>query len=218
VFARVGADRQRGAMGTKMFFRAALGCFLFLLVGSVGMADTAAEKVQNEGPGEAPNLLSSEYVIGLGDLLQVMVWKEAELSQEMAVRIDGRISLPLVGDVAAAGKTVTALATELEKRFSEVVSEPSVTVMLRESRSWRYYIIGQVGKPGEFPIEYPITILQAIARSGGFLEWAKKEDISVFRQEDGKDTIIKFNYESLVKGKDLAQNIMMRPGDTIIIP
>ena len=188
-----------------------LGCLFVLVGGGMPVSEAKCEVVAVSQP-------SSEYVVGLGDQLQVMVWNEADLSQEMSVRIDGRISLPLLGDVVAAGKTIRELAAELEHRFGEIVTEPSVTVMLRESRSWRYYIIGQIGRPGEFPIEYPINVLQAIARSGGFLEWAKKGDISVFRQEDGKEKIIKFDYDSLIKGKDVHQNIMIRPGDTIIVP
>nr|MBF0221282.1 polysaccharide biosynthesis/export family protein [Desulfobulbaceae bacterium] len=159
-----------------------------------------------------------EYVIGLGDQLQIMVWKEPELSHSTFVRIDGRISLPLVGDVFAAGKTIKVFRGELEGLLSQVVAEPAVSVMLLQSKSWRYYILGQIKQPGEFPIDYPITLLQAIARSGGFMEWAKKDEIIIIRRTDDKDTIVKFNYDSLVKGENLAQNIILQPGDTIIVP
>lgn len=191
---------------------------LFVLLGFFCPNGVFASESSTGGGESAATMVTSEYVIGLGDQLQILVWNEADLSQQLAVRIDGRISLPLLGDVVAAGKTIKNLAAELEEGFRTVVAEPSVTVILRESRSWRYYIIGQISKPGEFPIEYPVTVLQAIARSGGFLQWAKKEDISIFRQVDEKDTVIKFNYESLLKGTDLAQNIMVMPGDTIIVP
>lgn len=159
-----------------------------------------------------------EYVIGPGDQLQIMVWKEKDLSQNMAVRIDGRISLPLIGDVVAAGKTIEDLTKDLEKRFSEVVTDPAVSVMLIQSKSWRYYIIGKIKLPGEYPIDFPITVLQAIAKSGGFLEWAKSDNISILRKKGDRETIIKFDYDTLAKGQNLAQNIQIKPGDTIIVP
>lgn len=168
---------------------------------------------QNKQPVEA-----SEYVIGLGDQLQIMVWKEPELSHSTFVRIDGRISLPLVGDVFAAGKTIKEFRGELEGLLGQIVAEPAVSVMLLQSKSWRYYILGQIKQPGEFPIDYPITLLQAIARSGGFMEWAKKDEIKIIRRTDDKEIIVKFNYDSLVKGDNLAQNIILQPGDTVIVP
>jgi len=160
----------------------------------------------------------AEYVIGLGDQLQIMVWKEPELTQTMSVRIDGRISLPLIGDVEAAGKSIRDLKKILEEKYAVVIAEPAVSVMLVQSKSWRYYIIGKVAKPGQFPIDFPITILQAIAQSGGFLEWAKTDRISIVRREGGAETIVPFNYEALVTGQNLQQNALVRPGDTIIIP
>lgn len=166
----------------------------------------------------SPATKDVEYIIGRGDQLRVMVWKEKDLSQAMSVRIDGRISLPLIGDVMAAGKTISGLTHELEKRFASVVTDPAVSVMLIQSKSWRYYIIGKINKPGEFPIDFPITILQAIAKSGGFTQWAKSDNISILRQTDGHDKIFKFNYDAVTKGRDLAQNVQIKPGDTIIVP
>lgn len=159
-----------------------------------------------------------EYLIGLGDQLQIMVWKEPDLTQTMSVRIDGRISLPLVGDVQAAGKTIRDLKKTLEEKYSAVIAEPAVSVMLTQSKSWRYYIIGQIRQPGEFPIDFPITVLQAIAKSGGFLEWAKTDKISIVRRGGSRETIVSFNYEALVNGQNLEQNALVKPGDTIIIP
>jgi len=191
--------------GVGIFF------FLFSLAG-------AGESLAGEG-GQAPAAEGqSEYVIGLGDQLQIMVWKEPELTQAMSVRIDGRISLPLVGDVQAAGKTIRDLKKVLEEKYGAVIAEPAVSVMLVQSKSWRYYIIGQIKQPGEFPIDFPITVLQAIARSGGFLEWAKTDRISIIRHEGGQETIVPFNYQALVNGQNLQQNALVKPGDTIIIP
>ncbi len=161
---------------------------------------------------------SPEYTIGLGDAIEVHVWREAELSRAVTVRLDGRISLPLLGDVPAAGKTINALTAQLEQLYGKIIAEPAVTVMLQESRSRRYYILGQVASPGEFPLDTPITVLQAIARSGGFLEWAKTDNISVLRRIGGNEKILKFDYDALVKGKDVATNIAIAPGDTIVVP
>ena len=160
-----------------------------------------------------------DYIIGLGDILDVQVWKEPELSRgALPVRIDGRISLPLLGDVDAAGKSIKELTQFLENKYREVVTEPAVSVMLIESKSWRYYIVGEIAKPGEFTLDYPLTVLQAIARSGGFNQWAKKSKITIIRNEDGQEKILSFDYDSLVKDQDLSQNIHVAPGDTIIIP
>ena len=104
------------------------------------------------------------------------------------------------------------------RKISALVTEPAVSVMLVENRSRRYYVVGQVGHPGEFPIEYPLTILQAIARSGGFQEWAKREEIKVVRRQDGKDVFLNFDYDDFINGKNLLQNVLIAPGDTIIIP
>jgi polysaccharide export outer membrane protein len=159
-----------------------------------------------------------EYTIGLGDALEVHIWKEPELSRPVTVRLDGRISLPLLGDLQAAGMTIPNLTTELEKRYSKIIAEPAVTVMLQESRSRRYYVLGQVANAGEFPLDTPITVLQAIARCGGFREWAKTDNIAVIRRMDGQEKILKFNYDALVKGKDVTQNLAIAPGDTIVVP
>ncbi|MFH1215957.1 MAG: polysaccharide biosynthesis/export family protein [Pseudomonadota bacterium] len=158
------------------------------------------------------------YFIGVGDVLEVQVWQEPDLSRTVKVRLDGKISLPLTGDVQAAGKAIEELDSFLEKKIAALVTEPSVSVMLVENRSRRYYVVGQVGQPGEFPIEYPLTLLQAIARSGGFQEWAKREEIKVARRTGSKEELLRFDYDAFVKGKDLGQNIFIAPGDTIIVP
>ena len=182
--------------------------FFILLILSVMTCAATAGAAQND----------FKYRIGLGDIIEVQVWKEPELSKTQPVRIDGRISLPLLGDIDAVGRSTSELSSYLETQFSKVVSEPAVSVMLKASKSWRYYIVGEISKPGEFNIDYPITILQAIARSGGFKEWAKKSKISIIRRDAGKDRKIIFDYDEFIKGDKLNQNILISPGDTIIIP
>ena len=191
---------------------------LVLLVLASPIVGMAAGQDAPKSPEAVAGSSQAEYVIGLGDQLQIMVWKEPDLTQALSVRIDGQISLPLIGDVQAAGKTIQALKKTLEEKYGAVIEGPAVSVMLTQSKSWRYYIIGQIRQPGEFPIDFPITILQAIARSGGFLEWAKTDRISIVRHENDKETIIPFNYEALVNGQNVQQNALVKPGDTIIIP
>ncbi len=158
------------------------------------------------------------YLVGLGDILEVQVWNEPDLSRTMGVRLDGVISLPLVGDVVAVGKSIPDLTKILEKKFAELVEEPTVTVMLVESRSRRYYLIGQIGQPGEFSLDYPISILQAIARAGGFTEWAKKDEVVVFRRHGSEEQMLKFDYDAFVKGRNLKKNILVEAGDTVVVP
>ena len=182
---------------------------IVIMILSVGNFNSWAG--QQEGVG-------ADYQIGIGDIIEIQVWKEPDLSRTLTVRLDGRISLPLVGDIDTAGKSTGELDQYLEKKFSEVVTEPAVSVILLESRSRRYYVVGQVGQPGEFRIDYPVTILQAIARSGGFQEWAKRDRIKVVRRDGGREKLLEFNYDAFVNGKSLEQNLVITAGDTIIVP
>jgi polysaccharide export outer membrane protein len=194
------------AYNSKMFYSAVCLMALFVLVWAPVLHAEQATDAE------------TDYLIGVGDVLEVQVWQEPDLSRTVTVRLDGKISLPLAGDVQAAGITTGELDQFLEKKFSALVAEPAVSVMLTENRSRRYFVVGQVGQPGEFPIEFPLTILQAIARSGGFQEWAKREEIKIVRRKDGKEELLNFDYEAFVKGKNLQQNILIMPGDTIIVP
>ncbi|MGV1098197.1 polysaccharide biosynthesis/export family protein [Thiovibrio sp. JS02] len=161
---------------------------------------------------------AKEYLVGVGDVLEVSVWGEERLSKTVFVRLDGRISLPLVGDVAAADTTLVSLAEQIKKRLVAFVADPSVTVTLQESRSKAYYVLGQIARPGEYMLNYPVTVLQAIARAGGLLEWAKKEKIMIVRRSPSGERIIPFNYEDVLAGENLPQNVQVVPGDTIVIP
>lgn len=162
--------------------------------------------------------VEEEYLIGIGDVLEVSVWHEPDISKDVFVRLDGRISLPLVGDVFAKDLSPEALSNKISKVISKFIADPSVTVTLKESKSRMYYVLGQIIRPGEYFFNYPVSILQAIARAGGFAEWAKKEKVIIVRKNAGKETIIDFNYHKFVEGKDLGQNLALQPGDTLIIP
>lgn len=192
-----------------------LRMFSFLAMVAV-LLHVAGVSARAEQKADAP--LQEEYLVGIGDVLDVSVWGEPDLSQTVFVRIDGKISLPLVGDIEAYNVSPAALAKEIGKNVAKFVADPSVTVTLKDSRSKRYYVLGQIAKPGEYPMDYPLTILQAIARAGGLLEWAKKSKIMLVRRDGATEKIIPFDYENLLSGDNLAQNILVVPGDTVVIP
>jgi polysaccharide export outer membrane protein len=162
--------------------------------------------------------VQKEYLIGIGDILEISVWHEPDISKDVFVRLDGRISLPMVGDVFAKGLSPEALAHTISKKIARFIADPSVTVTLKESRSRMYYVLGQITRPGEYYLNYPVSILQAIARAGGFAEWAKKDKVIVVRKGGDKETIIHFNYDKFINGKEVGDNLALQPGDTIIVP
>jgi len=190
-------------------------CSLFLLFFLPFISPPA---VKASDPPSAATQTPNEYLLGLGDIIEVQVWKEPELTKTLTIRLDGRVSLPLAGDVMAAGKSPEQLASDLEKKLKAYITEPSVTVILSQSTSRKYFIIGQIVNPGEFTIDAPITVLQALARSGGFQEWAKKDKIVIVRRQSGRENFLPFDYEAFTNGKNISQNIDIAPGDTIIVP
>ena len=159
------------------------------------------------------------YIIGSGDILEIVTWKEPDFSrEEIIVRLDGNISFPLIDDIVAAGRTPTQLKFEIQNRLAEFVSEPNVTVTVRSAASKRFYILGEVVNTGEYPLTKKLTVLQAFAIAGGFTEWASKKEILVFRTENGQNKVIRVNYKKIVKGEDADLNVWLEPDDTIVVP
>jgi len=159
------------------------------------------------------------FVIGADDQLAISVWKEPEISRSVQVRSDGKISLPLIGEMQATGQTTKRLENEITSKLQNFISEPEVTVMVQEIRSQRFNILGQVTKPGSYLLSSSATVLDAIAMAGGFRDFAKKKSIYVLRQEpDGTHSRLPFNYSDVVKGKNSAQNVKLKPRDTVVIP
>lgn len=154
------------------------------------------------------------YVIGAEDILMIRVWREPDLSGPVGVRPDGKISLPLIGEVQAGGVTPEKLAEHITEGFSKYVNNPEVMVQVATVNSKKYFITGEVNRPGSYPLVVPTTILEAIAIAGGFREWAKKKDIMILRGPKR----YRFNYNQVVKGKNMAQNIQLESGDHIIVP
>jgi polysaccharide biosynthesis/export protein len=160
------------------------------------------------------------YVIGNDDVLSINVWKEPDISQHsIPVRSDGRISMPLAGEVQAAGQTPLKLEKAIAAKLQSYISEPEVSVMVEKSNSQKFNILGQVVKPGSYAIADSPTVLDAIALAGGFRDFAKQKSIYILRQgPDGKDERLPFNYKDVIKGKNLEQNVKIQPRDTIVVP
>jgi polysaccharide export outer membrane protein len=163
-----------------------------------------------EPPGPPP-----KYVIGLGDVLRVTVWKEPDLTGDVTVRPDGMITVALLGDVQAAGQVPADLAATLVTELRRYVENPRVTVSVTQATSARVYVVGQMMRPGEFPLAGGMTVLKALALAGGFREYARPEDIVIVREDQ---TVIPFNYKRVADGKDVSQNIRLAAGDTIVVP
>jgi polysaccharide biosynthesis/export protein len=160
----------------------------------------------------------SGYLIGPDDQLSIVYWREKDLSADVVVRPDGLISLPLLNDVQASGLTPEQLRAAITEGATKFVEEPTVSVVVKAINSRKVFITGQVAKPGNYPIGGPTTVLQLIATAGGIGEYADKGKVSIVRRENGKDHSFRFNYEDVMKGKNLSQNIELKPGDTVIVP
>jgi polysaccharide export outer membrane protein len=158
------------------------------------------------------------FVIGPEDVLVVVIWGEKEMSGEVTVRPDGKVTLPLIKDVQAAGYTPEQLTDVVAKAASKFVSNPNVTVVVKAINSRKVFIIGQVAKPGSFLLTGDMTVLELIARAGDILEYAKGKNIVVVRKEQGRTQTFKFNYNDVLKGRRPEQNILLKPGDTVIVP
>ncbi len=159
-----------------------------------------------------------DYKIGPQDVLTINVWKEPDVSREVPVRPDGKISLPLLNDIEAAGLTPMQLANALTENLKKFISSPQVTVIVKEINSRRVYVIGEVVRAGTFPLLPKMTVLQIVSSCGGFTQFANPKKIYVLRTKDGKQTKIPFNYKDVVSGKNPEQNIELEPGDTVVVP
>lgn len=169
----------------------------------------------------APTAAGAEdpsYRIGAQDLLRVDVWREDQLTRTVPVRPDGKITLPLLNDVQAAGMTPMELAGYIREELKKFITNPQVTVSVSEINSRRIYVNGEVSRSGAYPMLPHMTILQALSGSGGFTPFARVKNIYILRMQDGKSVKIPFNYKEAIKGKNPEQNIELQPGDTIVVP
>ena len=174
--------------------------------------ETRATSVTSAAP------VGADYRIGPQDVLRIDVWKEPDISRTVPVRPDGRISLPLLNDVQASGLTAMDLAASIRESLSKYLTNPQVTVTVTEINSRRIYITGEVTHPGSLPLLPNMTVLQALSSAGGFTQFAKLKNIYVLRTENGKQVKHPFNYKEVVKGNHAEQDILLLPGDVIVIP
>jgi polysaccharide biosynthesis/export protein len=162
---------------------------------------------------------AEEYMIGPDDLLAVNVWREPEISRSVVVRPDGKISLPLVGELRANGRTPAQLQDEIKGQLSNYLSNPEVTVIVQEARSQKFNILGQVEHPGSYPLSRSMTVLDAIALAGGLRDFAKSGRIYVLRvKTDGSRARLEFNYKDVIKGQSQSQNVELQSRDTVVVP
>lgn len=186
---------------------------------------SAAPMEQVSKPTEAATALESSqvdsktYVIGENDLLDIDVWKEKEISRAIPVRPDGKISLPLIGEIQASGMTPLQLQDDIAQRLKAFIANPQVTVIVSDPRSHHFNIVGQVAKPGAYPLSQSMTVLDAISAAGGFRDFAKETKIYVLRTMPGGNQVrLPFNYKDAIKGKKPENNVVLKPGDTIVVP
>lgn len=215
---------------------AVLTLLVLLSSGAFGQSDSASrppataaaaadkqsgDKQAGDKPGEGSRTAHSDssYVIGADDVLAINVWKEPDVSRSIPVRSDGKISLPLVGELTAGGQTPLQLEQEITRRLANYISEPEVTVIVQDSKSQRINILGMVVRPGTYMLTGSATILDAIAMAGGFRDFAKQKEIYVLRANaDGTEKRLTFNYKEVIKGKNPEQNIRLLPRDTVVVP
>jgi polysaccharide biosynthesis/export protein len=213
----------------RLQFIATAGLVLAFAASAPGQTPTGSNQpVSADAPAAAPAATAaadlsgphnSIYIIGNDDLLGINVWKETDFTQSIPVRSDGRISLPLIGEVTAAGRTPLQLEQDIASKLRSFLTNPEVTVMVLQMNSQKFNILGRVAKPGSYPLSAATTVLDAIAEAGGFLDFAKQKDIYVLRQKPGGgETRIAFNYKDVIHGKHSDENVRLQPHDTIVVP
>jgi len=198
--------------------------FVLVLARGAGLGQNppdgaATAPTAQSGTVSANKAHDDSFVIGNDDLLAISVWKETELTKSVPVRSDGKISLPLVGEIQATGRTPAQLESEITEKLKNFITTPEVTVVVEKVNSRKYNVLGEVTKPGSYPLTTETTVMDAIAAAGGFRDFAKKSGVYVLRKSsDGQESHLKFNYKDFVKGKNTAQNVKLEPNDTIIVP
>jgi polysaccharide export outer membrane protein len=196
------------------FISIAIAGSLFAQVPTAPVSGAVTELAQS-----ASKPHDASFVIGNDDLLAINVWKEPDISRSIPVRSDGRISLPLVGELQATGRTPLQLEEDIATKLRNYIAAPEVTVMVQEIHSQKFNILGQVAKPGSYSLEVATTVLDAIATAGGFRDFANQKGMYILRQNPaGGQSRIAFNYKKVIKGKDPQQNIKLEPRDTIVVP
>jgi len=205
-----------------MNWRSRLGLVLLLLaLASPGAAQDAERGTAAASGQPLPGTADPEpyvYVVAPGDVLRIMVWKEPSLSTDASVRLDGKITVPLLGDLLAEGRTPDELSVLIRGGLMQFLEVPQVTVSVAQALSARFYVLGEVAVSASFPLTGRITVIQALATAGGFKEFAKRDRIMIVRERRGLKQAIPFNFDEIEQGLNLEQNIVLKSGDTVIVP
>lgn len=192
--------------------RAGAAAALLVLVSGLAPLPVLAQAAAPAEPGVG------NYPVNAGDVLEVLVWKEENLQKQVVVRPDGFFSFPLTGDIRAEGRTITAISEDISAQIARYIPDPVVSVAIFEPRGSKVYVIGQVNRPGEFPINRYVDVIQALAMAGGTTPFAKLDNIQILRREGTTQTATTFAYGDIAAGKRLQQNIVLKPGDTVLVP
>jgi len=204
-------------MGKKPFIQIMCGTliFLFSFISFAQEGKDQPEKKLIQGEIAAD---SNQYIIGSEDSLHIYIWKEDALSKTVTVRADGKISIPLIDDIQAAGITPLVLKDRITEKLKEFIDNPTVSVIVMEANSCKVFISGQIKTPGVYRLKSDTTLAQIISMAGGLSEWAKPKKIIVLRKENGSEKRFIVNYKKIIEGEDLGSNIILKAGDTIIVP
>jgi polysaccharide export outer membrane protein len=180
---------------------------------------TTSTPARTAEPSAATGLpVPTDYVIGPDDVLGIVFWRDAEMTGDVTVRPDGNITLPLIRDIKAAGLRPDELREQIQKAAAKFIADPNVTVTVRQINSRNVFITGNVARPGNYPVSGQLRVLQLIALAGGLTEFADSKNISIARVEQGNTISYKFNYNDALRGKNLERNIVLKPGDTVLVP
>ena len=206
----------------KMLTSIVFVCALGAISGPVGAAQAQAPRPP-AAPAGQPTLppaveTPANYVIGPADILGVVFWREPEMSGDVTVRPDGRISLPVIGEIQAAGMRPEVLQEQVRVAAGKYITDANVVVVVRAINSRKVFVTGAVATPGGQVLIGPLTVMQAIAQAGGLTEYADAKNVTILRNEGGQSRVFKFNYKDVAKGKNLTQNIELQPGDTVVVP
>lgn len=202
----------------KLLSIGSIGTLILLIMANMAYPQADKEILSKKEAQAEVAADSNSYIIGAEDVLYIHVWKEETLSKTVTVRMDGKISLPLVDDIQAAGITPLRLKEKLTESLKDFVEAPSVTVIVMEANSFKVYFSGEIKTPGVLRLRTETSLAQAISMVGGLTEWANQSKIIIIRKENGREKRFTVNYKKIVKGKDLDSNIILKSGDTIIVP
>lgn len=206
----------------KFRVRAGIVVIALAMLPLLSMRAAVAQSAEADSPASSTTVTKAHdaaYVIGNADVLAITVWKEPDVSRSVPVRPDGRISLPLIGEIQATGRTPLQLEQDIAAKLQTYITKPEVTVIVQEINSEKFNILGRVVKPGSYPLSGGATVLDAIATAGGFQDFAKQKSIYILRTNPGgAQTRIPFNYKDVVKGKHPEENVKLQARDTIVVP